>query len=266
MAYPASELLQHNHLVTINDPNYNKNTSIHSEGGNIIQKNVDFVGTEEAVVRSMPSPLSERFKSSVRGSRKRTNKQIGTKKCNVQGLDDELTITKSSNREIGGNYIDEIHTVNLESNKLNYLPNQTHYATNLTNKPCPKPHLVKINNYVGSLDRITQLGSKNCEHREQFYVDSPKMQNLDYKADTYSRNEENVNSIFELSQQSLNILATTLTNFEETPLNIKHQRSKNRTKKIAKKSSSFSSSISRIPNKNKKEKNVLPQMTKNGKF
>ena len=264
MAYPVSELLQHNHIVTINDPSYNKNTSIQSEGGSTFQRDVDFVETEEAAVHSMPSSFARRFNSSVRGRKKRTDKQIGVKEINVQGFDDVLTITRLSNREIEENDNDEIHTVSLESNKLNTLPNKKHNrATNLTNRPCPKNHLVKINNYVGSLDRIKQLGSKNSEHNAQFYIDSPKMQSLDYKTDKY--NEENNNSFFELSQQPMNILANTLTNIEETPLNIKNQRPENRTKKIAKKSSSFSTAISRMPNTNKEEQNVVSQMTKNGK-
>ena len=47
MAYPVSEILQHNHLVTINNSTGNIDTSIQSEGGYTFRQNVDYAEDEE---------------------------------------------------------------------------------------------------------------------------------------------------------------------------------------------------------------------------
>ena len=258
MAYPVSELLQQNHLVTINDPNYAINTSIQSEGATTFGRDVDFVEAEETV-HSMPSSFARRFNSSVRGRKKRTNRQQGTNDPNIQGFDDVLTITRLGNRDIDGNDNDEIHTVSLES-KHNSLPNPRNQTDLKSNKRLPR-HIVKINNYVGSLDRMKHGDSKKTDRIEEAEISSSKMQSLDYITDRYSKNSEN-DSIFSLSEQPLNIMSSILTNIEEVPLQnnkLNDQKFENRNKKIMKKSSSFSNAISKISKYPKEENNVASQ-------
>ena len=166
-----------------------------------------------------------------------------------------------SSHEIDSNSHDEIHTLSLDS-KQNSLPNPKHPRSHDFISSPRKQHpsrLVKINNYVGSLDRIKTSDPKEFNDENQLETKPSKMQSLDYKPDNYSRNE-NDNSILSLGKNPLNIISSTLSNIAESPLNgknSKYLRSDYRKKNIAKKSSSFSSAISSRPTSFHDENDII---------
>ena len=260
MAYPVSEILHNNHLVTISDSGGVHNNSIQSEGGYPYSRGIDHIEAEETT-HSMPSSFARRFNSSIRGRKKRVNIENNTKNQNVDTFDDVLTITRLSSHDIDGSHHDEIHTLSLDS-KQNSLPNpkqpRSHDFISSPRKQHPSP-FVKINNYVGSLDRIKISDPKEFNDKDQLETKPSKMQSLDYKPDNYSRNESD-NSILSLGKNPLDIISSTLSNIAESPLNgknSKYLRSDYRKKNIAKKSSSFSSAISSRPTSFRDENDTI---------
>ena len=248
MAYPVSEILQQNHIVTISKSNANNDTSIQSEGGNMFGQDVDYDEAEEAS-HSMPCAFAKRFNSSIRGRKKRAGRKIVEKENTFSGFDNVLTMTRLTNHGVEGDHNGEIHTVSLES-KQNSLPNPKHRKKLVKSplKPHPK-HLVKVNNYVGSLDRRVRKNELKREQGNQEITDmvSSKMQSLDYKKDQILRNGED-NSISSLGQHPFDILCSTLENIEENPIysaNVKHQRSEKWNDSYKKRPKSFSSANNR---------------------
>ena len=261
MAYPVSEILHNNHLVTISDSGGVHNSSIQSDGGFPFRRDIRYTEAEEAT-HSMPSSFARRFNSSIRGRKKRVNIQNDTKHQNMDTFDDVLTITRLSSHEIDGNNHNEVHTLSLES-KQNSLPNPKFpRSRDLISSPRKQHpnHFVKINNYVGSLDRIKQSDSKAFSEQQQLDTKPSKMQSLDYKHDNHSKNEDE-SSILSLGKNPLNIISSTLSNIAESPLNginSKYIRPDYRKKNLAKKSSSFSSAISRRSNSFNIETDTIP--------
>ena len=250
LAYPVSEILHNNHLITISDSAGVHNNSIQSEGGYPFRRDIDHLEAEQTT-HSMPSSFARRFNSSIRGRKKKVNIKNGTTRLNDDTFDDVLTIQRLSSHEIDCNSHDEIHTLSLDS-KQNSLPNPKHPRNrDLLSSPRKQHpvHFIKINNYVGSLDRIKQPDAKEIHDQKQLDAKPPKMQSLDYKPDNYSRNEDD-NSILSLGKNPLNIISSTLSNIAESPLkgnNSKYLRSDYRKRNLAKKSSSFSSAMSSRP-------------------
>ena len=263
MAYPVSELLQHKQLVTINTPQWKNNTSsIQRERVETYEQDRELTQAEEAGSHSMPSSFARRFNSSIRVHKKKTNKHVAEGNNDMRIFDDVPTITRLNKQEMKENDNEEIHTVSLES-RQNSLPNprtQNEYMKN-RKKLYPR-YNVKINNYVGSLDRNRNVDSKRTERQGRAGTNSSNLERLDYGKTEFLRNM-NEGSISALSEQPFNILSSTLTNIEEIPLNganLHRKRSNKRNNHTPKISSSFSDSATNIPIKSTHLDTLVPQM------
>ena len=232
IAHPVNDMLQNQQLVLVN--NY--------YGSKRFKTNDDTSERDrrvEEVEEHTQSPVSfaHRFNSSTSvhiNSPQENSPHIS----NVRGFDDALTLTRLRNEQSEDIENNEVHTISLES-RHNSLPNPRAGGRGGANKSFPN-HFVKVNNYVGSLDRRSQFNSKATpqKQREPNHI---KAERINHGTRGFYRSIAE-NRITDLSEQPVGKLSSHLKNFAEThPVSSKSVPSR-----------------SEVSNKHKTKKSVTP--------
>ena len=151
MAHPVNDMLNQQ-LVLVNNYYGSKRFKTNDDTSERARR----VAEVEKHTQS-PVSFAHRFNSST-SVHINSPQEDSPHRSNVRGFDDVLTITRLRNEQIEAIENNEVHTISLES-KHNSLPNPRAGGRGGANKSIPN-HFVKVNNYVGSLDRRSQFSSK----------------------------------------------------------------------------------------------------------